>query len=167
MKAACKFSWLCAIWLLLSACSNHLPPLQQAPAQVLPQASATFALTWHTTQQPVDQQYLLVIQQLTNSSRWSLFDPIGIPVARQQLVGKKWQAEGLLPPNRQALVWLNAILFAVLDDAQATAVFGELYLNSMQRSLENYWRVSYLDHGAFIIEFSDASQLTVMPVDMQ
>lgn len=166
MSSLLKVCYLGLICLVLSACAKQLPVLQQAPNPVLSTAATSLQLTWKKAGQ-IDEQYLLVIQQQQDTSRWSLFDPIGIPVLRQQLVGKQWQAEGLLPPNAQAMSWLHAVLFALLDTTKATKVYADLYLNPMQRTLENFWLVSYLEKGAFMIEFSDASVLTVRPMDMQ
>ena len=65
--------------LLLSGCTN-LPLPKQMPALTLP-------MQLHIQREQGDQRqdWLLVIQQQDAGLRWSLMDPLGIPLARQVL----------------------------------------------------------------------------------
>ena len=71
--------------------------------------------------EPAD--WLLVIQREGASLRWSLLDPLGIPLARQQLRDGAWQADGLLRPN-PARELFAALLFALTERDQLAALYG-------------------------------------------
>lgn len=106
--------WRRSIWLvafaalLLGGCAGA-PPTPKEPISVaLPR--------WvHVTQRaPGEAQadYLLVAQREGKTSRWSLFDPLGVPQARQILDQGKWRNDGFLPPNGRARALFSALLFA-------------------------------------------------------
>ena len=98
--------WTCLL-LLLTGCST-LPLPRQTPTLALP-------MQLHVQRQQADQRqdWLLVIQQEDAGLRWSLMDPLGIPLARQLLKDNRWHADGLLPPNPEARELFAALLFAL------------------------------------------------------
>jgi len=61
------------------------------------------------------QEWLLVVQQ-EDGLRFSLFDPLGVPLSRQKRSDGKWRNVGLLPPNREARALFIALLEALNDD---------------------------------------------------
>jgi len=91
--------------LLLAACATRPPVPPQLPELTLPQ-------TVHVKRDD-GQDWLLVIQDENGHLRFSLFDPLGVPLARQQLIGGKWRNDGLLPPNREARNVFSALLHAL------------------------------------------------------
>ena len=76
--------------LLLSACASQAPLPERTPNLALP-------LQLHIERQMAEQRqdWLLVIQREGPGIRWSMMDPLGIPVARQKLIDGQWQADGL------------------------------------------------------------------------
>lgn len=94
--------------LLLSACASHAPLPERTPTLALP-----MQLHIERTLAGQRQDWLLVIQREDAGIRWSMMDPLGIPVARQRLVAGQWQADGLLPPNAEARELFAALLFAL------------------------------------------------------
>lgn len=88
---------LLAAVLLLSACASQAPLPAHTPELALP-------LQLHIQRKQAGQwqDWLLVLQREDAGLRWSLLDPLGIPLARQRLVDGQWQADGLLPPNPEA-----------------------------------------------------------------
>lgn len=80
--------------LLLSACASQAPLPEKMPALALPMQLHVQRLA-----DSQSQDWLLVIQREGRAIRWSMMDPLGIPLARQKLLDGQWQADGLLPPN--------------------------------------------------------------------
>jgi len=67
---------------------------------------------------------MLVVQQIGPASRWSLFDPLGVPLARQLLQNGKWRSDGLLPPNAPARALFAELIFAWLPQGQLDSAYG-------------------------------------------
>ena len=124
--------------LLLSACASHAPLPERTPTLVLP-------LQLHIERQLAGQRqdWLLVIQREDAGIRWSMMDPLGIPVARQRLVDGQWQADGLLPPNAEARELFAALLFALTPEAELTGNYPAARQQDGQRSLDARWQVRY------------------------
>ncbi|CAM3758973.1 hypothetical protein [Bordetella flabilis] len=98
---------LCA--LVLAGCAG-VPPTPVASADLgLPRRVHV------TLQSPgeVRQDALLVVQaEGAHGTRWSLFDPLGMPKARQILQDGQWRNDGFMRPNGEASDMFSAILFA-------------------------------------------------------
>ena len=73
-----------------------------------------------------DRDWVLVIQQEGPALRWSMMDLLGIPQARQKLLGNDWQADGLLPPNPEARELFAALLFALTPEMNCQATIPML-----------------------------------------
>lgn len=93
-------------FVLLAGCAARAPlpattPTLEVPLQLHVQRRGSEPADW-----------LLVIQHEEAALRWSLLDPLGIPLARQQLRDGNWHADGLLRPNPEARELFAALLFA-------------------------------------------------------
>ncbi|QEI07636.1 DUF3261 domain-containing protein [Pigmentiphaga aceris] len=98
---------LLSLLVLLAACSTA-PTLPTAmPALDLP---VQLLIQKQTAQEARD--LILVVQQDPAGLRWSLLDPIGMPLARQLLQDGAWSNDGLVPPNPDAHALFAALLFA-------------------------------------------------------
>ncbi|WXL25297.1 DUF3261 domain-containing protein [Ectopseudomonas mendocina] len=134
---------LLSLSLLLSACASHtaLPERQTALVAELP---LTLQVQRQTT---ADQQdWLLVLQDENGSLRASLFDPIGVPLARQQLRDGSWHNDGLLPPNYEARELFSALLFALTPADQLNAAYPSdnwQVQATGSRQLAPQWRIDY------------------------
>lgn len=130
--------------LLLGACTTRTPVPQVAPALVAP-----LPLTLQIRREQADalQDWLLVIQQEGSLLRWSLLDPLGIPLARQLLDAGKWHNDGLLPPNSEARELFATLLFALAraDALHAYPPGSWQQVNDERRRLEPDWVIDY--HG--------------------
>ncbi len=130
--------------LVLSACAQHAPLPDTPPTLQLP-----LQLHVQREQARQTQDWLLVIQQEGVALRWSLMDPMGIPVARQLLTAKQWQNDGLLPPNPEARELFAALLFALTPAEQVPAHYpsADWQQHGKQRWLrdgdETRWQVIY------------------------
>ncbi|OAE72678.1 hypothetical protein A7J71_11720 [Achromobacter insolitus] len=80
---------------------------------------------------------LLVVQREGTALRWSLFDPMGVPQARQILEQGQWRNDGFLRPNAPARDLFAALFFAWTPEAQLDAAYGA-----------DNWRASREDDGA-------------------
>jgi len=98
--------------LLLTACASQARISHPPPELILPQ-------TLHI-KSDTGQDWLLVIQDEDGHLRFSLFDPLGVPLARQQLINRKWRNDGLLPPNREAQELFNTLLLALWQSKAST-----------------------------------------------
>ncbi|MBO9328211.1 hypothetical protein A6B37_08380 [Achromobacter sp. HZ01] len=100
-----------------------------AGAPPLPARTAAFALPrqLHVVQaapgQP-PQDAMLVVQREGAALRWSLFDLVGVPQARQMLEHGQWRNDGFLRPNPQARDLFAALMFAWTPEAELDAAYG-------------------------------------------
>ncbi len=135
---------LIACVLLLAACASNAPLPVSVPELQLP-------MQLHIQRQQADQRqdWLLVIQQEANGLRWSLMDPLGIPLARQQLINGQWQADGLLPPNAEARELFASLLFALTPDNQLRRNYPTAQRRGTQRILDERWGVEYRSADTF------------------
>ncbi|MFG3696141.1 hypothetical protein ACGFZ6_22525 [Stutzerimonas stutzeri] len=155
--------WL-ALLLMLSACAQQPPLPTQAPRLALP-------MQLHIQRRSDDQvsDWLLVIQQEGADLRWSLLDPLGVPLARQLLREGRWQADGLLPPNPEARELFAALLFALSPTDQLGALYADARWTQQPggRSLTadaSSWRVRYLEDGRFELDVGPALTYGVAPI---
>lgn len=120
-----------------------------AGAPPVPARDADFALPrqLHVVQSAAGQpalDTLLVVQREGAALRWSLFDPMGVPQARQMLEHGQWRNDGFLRPNAQARDLFAALVFAWTPDAELDAAYGA-----------GNWRASRGDDGAAERELLD------------
>jgi hypothetical protein len=120
----------------------------------LPELQLPVQLLIHKQTPQQAQDEILVVQQEASGLRWSLLDPLGMPIARQLLRDGKWSNDGLLPPNGDAHALFAALLFAwtPADRLAANYPASDWRLESpRERSLwrngQQQWRVSYADAG--------------------
>ena len=134
---------LLSLSLLLSACASHTP-LPERQTALVAELPLTLQIQRQTTGE--QQDWLLVLQEENGSLRASLFDPIGVPLARQQLRNGEWQNDGLLPPNKAARELFSALLFALTPADQLHAAYPagnwQVQANG-SRQLDPQWRIDY------------------------
>ena len=135
---------LIAFALLLSACASQPPLPLSVPHLQLP-------MQLHIQRQQAEQRqdWLLVVQQQANGLRWSLMDPLGIPLARQLLINGQWQADGLLPPNAEARELFAALLFALTPDSELSGNYPGVQRRGTQRIFDARWGVEYSSSDTF------------------
>ena len=100
-----------------------------AGAPPLPARDAHFALPrqLHVVQSAAGLpavDTMLVVQREGAALRWSLFDPMGVPQARQMLEAGHWRNDGFLRPNAQARDLFAALMFAWTPQAELDAAYG-------------------------------------------
>lgn len=164
--------------LLLSACAGS-PPLPARDADLgLPRQA-------HVVQrqdgQP-DLDRLLVVQQEGQTIRWSLFDPLGVPLARQLLEAGHWRNDGLLPPNREARELFASLIFAWMTQSQLKQSYGpdtwqektladgrrqRLYLHDGSPRWTIEWSASPRAQGTFVIRRENGIRWLVVPLKEQ
>ncbi|MFZ3186596.1 MAG: hypothetical protein WA173_20930 [Pseudomonas sp.] len=134
--------WLLGLCLLLGACGLRTPV-----PQGVPQLSVQLPLTLLIQRQQAGerQDWLLVLQAEGPSLRWSLLDPLGVPLARQLLTAGEWHNDGLLPPNPEARELFAALLFALSSDAALSQNYpaGTWQLSAAGRRLDPQWSIHY------------------------
>lgn len=133
---------LLALTLLLGACAGHTPVPASSPELT---AGLPISLQIERTQNTEQRDWLLVVQTEGQALRWSLFDPLGVPLARQLLEHGEWRNDGLLPPNAEARELFAALLFALsADDALSVYPEGSWQRDADgQRRLNPDWRIRY------------------------
>ncbi|MCW3149552.1 DUF3261 domain-containing protein [Stutzerimonas stutzeri] len=118
--------------------------------------------------EPAD--WLLVIQREEAALRWSLLDPLGIPLARQQLRDGDWHTEGLLRPNPEARELFAALLFALTRRDQLAALYGAAAEQSGpgERQLRQAggvrWQVRYRSALSFELDVAPGLTYGVAPL---
>lgn len=136
-----------ALLLLLAGCAG-LGPRTPLPAS-LPALATPLPLTLHIERREGDRQadWLLLLQREGDALRWSLFDPLGQPLARQLLRQPDgWQRDGLLPPNAEAQALFAAVLFALTPEPALAASYrsGQWSLSADgSRRLAPDWQIAY------------------------
>ncbi|AMB87464.1 hypothetical protein AWM79_20050 [Pseudomonas agarici] len=151
---------LLSCFLLLGACASRLPLPAHTPTLPLP-----LQLHIEREQDGARQDWLLVIQREAGGLRWSLMDPLGIPLARQRLHDGDWQADGLLPPNPQALELFAALLFALTPPAELPDNYPTARQQPAQRSLGEQWQVRYRQPLDFSLELSQGLHYRISPLN--
>lgn len=133
---------LLSLILLLGACAGHTPVPASSPELT---AALPISLQIERTQSAEQRDWLLVIQAEGPALRWSLFDPLGMPLARQLLQDGEWRNDGLLPPNAEARELFAALLFALTtDDALLAYPAGSWQRGADgQRRLNPDWLIRY------------------------
>ncbi|WDH35891.1 hypothetical protein [Pseudomonas chlororaphis] len=145
--------------LLLSACAGQPPLPEKTPSLALP-------LQLHIERQQAGQRqdWLLVIQAEGPGIRWSLIDPLGIPLARQQLIDGRWQADGLLPPNPEARELFAALLFALTPAGELRDNYPAARQHGAQRDLAPHWQVRYRQALDFRLELPRGLHYHISPL---
>lgn len=143
---------------MLSACAQRAPLPEPLPNLELP-------VQLHV-QQP-EQDALLVIQQEGAALRFSLFDPMGVPLARQQLHAQHWSNDGLLPPNPQARELFAALLFALTPLEQLPSHYG-MRATPQSRQGPNpnrpRWHVLYQNAETFELHIQQGLHYRIRPL---
>ncbi|OLF56364.1 DUF3261 domain-containing protein [Pseudomonas chlororaphis] len=145
--------------LLLGACASQPPLPEKTPSLALP-------LQLHVERQQAGQRqdWLLVIQAEGPGIRWSLIDPLGIPLARQQLIDRRWQADGLLPPNPEARELFAALLFALTPAGELRANYPDARQQDAGRSLAPRWQVHYRQPLDFQLDLPEGLHYRINPL---
>ncbi|WP_367351834.1 DUF3261 domain-containing protein [Achromobacter animicus] len=118
--SACRAFAATLALLALAACAGAPP---------LPARDAAFSLPrqLHVVQTSPGApavDLLLVVQREDAALRWSLFDPMGVPQARQMLEGGQWRNDGFMRPNTQARDLFAALMFAWTPASELDAAYG-------------------------------------------
>jgi len=152
------FVWL-VMCMLLSSCTS-LPLPRKTPTLALP-------MQLHIQREQAEQRqdWLLVIQQQGPALRWSLMDPLGIPLARQLLQDGTWQADGLLPPNPEARELFAALLFALTPATELADNYPQAKTAADLRVIEQRWQVHYQQPEAFRIDMKGDLHYTISPLE--
>ncbi|MBY8970575.1 hypothetical protein J1G33_09220 [Pseudomonas sp. P867] len=135
--------------LLLSACASQAPLPEKIPAMALPMQLHVQRLA-----DGQRQDWLLVIQREGHAIRWSMMDPLGIPLARQKLLDGQWQADGLLPPNPQARELFAALLFALTPAGDVPALYPHAQAMDLTRTLPGHWQIIYQSSEVFSVNMA-------------
>jgi hypothetical protein len=145
--------------LLLSACASQAPLPERNPTLPLP-------LQLHIERHQAEQRqdWLLVIQREGQSIRWSLIDPLGIPLARQRLIDGQWQADGLLPPNPEARELFAALMFALTPKGELLGNYPTARHQGSQRSLGPRWQIRYQQPLDFDLNLPQSLHYHVSPL---
>lgn len=125
--------------LILSACSSRLP----LPEQGQPLQGVELPMQLHLGYQDAEfnRDAIVVIQREADAVRFSLFDALGVPLARQIFREGNWHADGLLPPNPQARQWFAGLLFALTTAEHLQQQYPSATVTAEQRRLANGWQV--------------------------
>jgi hypothetical protein len=156
---------LVSVCLLLSACVSHTAVPSQMPALT---ASLPLSLQVQRLSPEPAQSWWWVLQDEDGVLRASLFDPLGVPLARQQLRDGQWHNDGLLPPNRQARELFSALLFALTDSAQLARLYpaGNWQRHADgSRQLAPNWLVHYQDAQTFSLRAGSELHYQISPLD--
>ncbi|WP_338584336.1 hypothetical protein [Pseudomonas sp. MAG733B] len=150
---------LLGVALLLSACASQAPLPEQTPSLALP-----LQLHIQRLQAEQRQDWVLVIQREEPGIRWSMMDLLGIPQARQKLVGNQWKADGLLPPNPEARELFAALLFALTPQDELSGNYPTAWQHGMQRSLPERWDVHYSRPLSFELNLPKGPNYQITPL---
>lgn len=145
--------WLSlAFVLLLAGCVQHAP-LPSA----LPPLATPLQLHIQREQAGASQDWLLVVQQEGGALRWSLIDPLGIPLSRQLLREGEWSNDGLLPPNPEARELFAVLLFALTPEGELASRYpaADYRTDDQGRHLQQRWKITYRSVQDFTLESAD------------
>jgi hypothetical protein len=163
---ACLRALLLLSALAVAACAQQPPLPERMPQLALP-------LQLHVQRRGPDgtRDWILIIQQEDAALRWSLLDPLGVPLARQVLQDGRWQADGLLPPNPEARQLFAALLFALTPSEELERLYqGQQWMqHAGQRTLKlnasSAWQVRYRGERRFDLDVGPALTYGVAPIE--
>ncbi|MCU1718385.1 hypothetical protein [Pseudomonas sp. 5P_3.1_Bac2] len=156
---------LLSLGLLLSACVSQTPLPQQMPSWPAP---LPLSLHVQRISSEATQSWWLVLQDEGGVLRASLFDPLGVPLARQQLLAGQWHNDGLLPPNAEARQLFSALLFALSEPAQLAQLYPAgnwQVLADGSRRLAPNWQVQYRSALLFSLQAGSGLHYQISPLD--
>ena len=175
MRRACERLVLALSLTGLAACSTVPPAPMSATALALPRWAQV-----HTEKrgQPAQDTLLAVQAQPGGAMRWSMFDPLGMPQARQIFQDGHWRNDGFMRPNGAATELFSAILFAWTPSADLPLAYaGQDWreqpdghggaIRIMDDRCATRWRVNLDDHDApkrISIELGDGTRVSVAPL---
>lgn len=111
---------LIAASVLLAGCASRPILPAHMPDLALPRS---VHVVLHGSDTPAQDSMLVAQQEAAGIWRWSLFDPLGLPLARQILQDGQWRNDGFLAPNAAARTLFSALIFAWTPDAALTSVY--------------------------------------------
>ena len=151
--------------LVLTACSTTQPlPVQ---GQVLQDVQLPLQLHLRYQEGDLSRDAIVVIQREAEALRFSLFDAMGVPLARQLLRDNDWRADGLLPPNPQARQWFAGLVFALTNTEHLAQHYPDVKFSAEQRILANGWQVSHSKPKQWQIIFNPQQALQVEQMEWQ
>lgn len=151
--------------LVLTACSTTQPlPVQ---GQVLQDVQLPLQLHLRYQEGELSRDAIVVIQREAEALRFSLFDAMGVPLARQLLRDNDWRADGLLPPNPQARQWFAGLVFALTSTEHLAQHYPDVKFSAEQRILANGWQVSHVRPKLWQIIFNPQQALQVEQMEWQ
>ena len=151
--------------LVLTACSTTQPlPVQ---GQVLQDVQQPLQLHLRYQEGELSRDAIVVIQREAEALRFSLFDAMGVPLARQILRDNDWRADGLLPPNPQARQWFAGLVFALTSTEHLAQHYPDVKFSAEQRILANGWQVSHVRPKLWQIIFNPQQALQVEQMEWQ
>lgn len=153
-------AWLLlAAGLLLAGCAARAPLPAVNPGLALPQQ-----LLVQRRAAEADHDWLLVIQDDAGGLRFTLLDPLGVPLARQRLQDGKWHSEGLLPPNPEARELFAALLFALTPEDRLQRFYPDARVAGLSRSLAPRWVVRPGEQNAFRLKLAPDTEYRITPL---
>ena len=151
--------------LVLTACSTTQPlPMQ---GQALQDVQLPLQLHLRYQEDELSRDAIVVIQREAEALRFSLFDAMGVPLARQILRDNDWYADGLLPPNPQARQWFSGLVFALTTAEHLAQQYPNTKVSAELRVLANGWRVSNPEPKLWQIIFNPQQALQVEQMEWQ
>lgn len=151
--------------LVLTACSTTQPlPMQ---GQALQDVQLPLQLHLRYQEAELNRDAIVVIQREAGVLRFSLFDAMGVPQARQILRDNGWHADGLLPPNPQARQWFAGLLFALTAVEHLPQQYPSAVVTLEQRRLANGWQVLFPTAQHWQIIFNSQQTLQVEQMEWQ
>lgn len=151
--------------LVLTACSTTQP--LPAQGQALQDVQLPLQLHLRYQEGELSRDAMVVIQREAEALRFSLFDAMGVPQARQILRDNNWHADGLLPPNPQARQWFAGLVFALTTAEHLAQQYPNAKVSTEQRVLANGWRVSHPEPKLWRIIFNPQQALQVEQMEWQ
>ena len=151
--------------LVLTACSTTQPLPKQG--QALQDVQLPLQLHLRYQEGDLSRDAIVVIQREAEALRFSLFDAMGVPLARQLLRDNDWRADGLLPPNPQARQWFAGLVFALTSTEHLAQHYPDVKFSAEQRILANGWQVSHVRPKLWQIIFNPQQALQVEQMEWQ
>lgn len=164
-----------AAGLLLASCAGPRALPLNMPDLSLPR---TAHIVEYAQGKPVQDSVLVTQQEQAGAQRWSLFDPLGLPLARQILQDGRWRNDGFLPPNAAAQILFSALIFAWTPESELAsaypagswnqaAVAGGGHQRQLRQNGNVRWTITWQANSpadTFSIHTADGAQWLVSPL---
>lgn len=173
--AQLRFACALAGTMLLASCAGQRALPLHIPELDLPRR---VHLVEHVPDHTAQDRILVAQRESKTTLRWLMFDPLGLPIARQLLEDGKWRNDGFLPPNASARTLFSALIFAWTPENELARTYpagtwsqsagpGGTRIRQLRQNGDTRWTIIWqaaAPRDTFSIQYVDGTRWQISPL---